>query len=768
MSPEETTEYLKRYREWFEEDRRIPPEPAPLFDRSLLMSEQLRRRAELERVSRRHGGGSGIQVFMTIVGFAKHSSATPIQELQPVRFANMSVRRAHVGNYLLCRIIAPCSRMVAIQTIVEDVDGIAYDLSTYNFPSTFDCTLEHLDALFPVGSILAIREPTFKAPTQGDRPLVRVDSPTDISFVVTGNPLLVDVTWRTGVTVPRSPVLPHTLEAWQERGNGYFKASQWFLAAFAYSQGLAIQPDASVVLLNRAEAYLRMNYYSGAVCDAQRVLSTEGIPDAHVGKAVFRLAKAHYGRAEYAAAREFFIRWKNAHADDDAADAWIERCDARSSEQATGQYDWVTSFRTAKKKIRLDVAGYTGAMEVRTMTHRGGGRGIVATKDLKAGDLLMVTKPFVSVYTSELPKNRVIVTLDLTSNTSRERTDALLLSRIVEKIYGNPDLHDEVFHLYAGSDYPQPPDTYPPASKGPTPVEPLNPKADIDIAQLEAVCTYNNFSPYRLENYHADDQGAKPTGLYPLASLFNHSCSANAVWYCIGDVMIIRATGPIPAGTEITIPYTVEESYHDRQAALKKHMLEHCTCSLCEEDRKDGEDRLRKRHELKKRVASASFLTASLAEARAFEKSVRETFGPTRGPVRPLLALALHAVAEKLRASGNARQLREALQQDMEALRCFGFDVPQVPEGGTQGSTRLPIGTDRFPSVTSFFEPTTMMLRIACTYLNLDEEANAVGWIKAASWLTDASVGGGKELFMLVHEEALKQMNIYDYAARVL
>lgn len=345
----------------------------------------------------------------------------------------------------------------------------------------------------------------------------------------------------------------------------------------------------------------------------------------------------------------------------------------------------------------------------------------------------MVTKPFVSVYASDLPKDRVIVTLDLISNTSKERTDALLLARIVEKISGNPDLHDEVFHLYAGPDYPQPPGRYPPAARAPVPVEPLNPKVDIDIAQLEAICTYNNFSSYRLENYHADEQGAKPTGLYPLASLFNHSCSANAVWYCIGDVMVIRATGPIPAGTEITIPYTVEESYQDRQAVLKKHMLEHCTCSLCEEDRKDGEDRLRKRHELKQRVASASFLAASLTEAREFEKSVRDTFRSTRGPVRPLLALALHAVAEKLRASGNARQLKEALQQDMEALRCFGFEVSQR-QGGSQGSTRLPIGTDRFPAVTSFFEPTTMMLRIACTYLNLDEEANGELWIKAALW----------------------------------
>ncbi|KAI0719169.1 hypothetical protein C8T65DRAFT_725512 [Cerioporus squamosus] len=766
MSTEEAEEYFARYREWFEEDRRISPEPAPLFDRSLLISEQRRRRAELEGASR-HDVGAGTLMYTTIVGFAKHSSTTPMQELRPVLFANMLVRQVHVGHYLLCRIIAPCFRMVAIQTMIEDVDGVAYDLSIYNFPSTSDCTLAHLDALFPVGRILAIREPTFKAPMQGDRPLVRVDSPTDISLVLPGSPLLDGVAWRTGAILPTSPTLPTTLDAWQRRGNEYFKASQWFLAAFAYSQGLSLQPDAAVLLLNRAEAYLRLMYYSGALCDARRVLATEGIAETHVGKAVFRLAKAHYGRGEYAAAQESFVRWKNTHAGDLAADPWIERCQARQKERSTGEYDWSSLFRTAKHEIRLDIADHTGPLEVRTMAHRGGGRGVVATKDLRAGDVLMVTKPFTSVYASDLPKDKMIMTLDFISNTGKESTHAVLLARIIDKIYGNPDLHDEVFHLYAGPDYTSPPGAYPPVSRNPVSVEPLNPKVDIDVAKLEAICTYNNFSPSRLENHRADSQRAKPTGLYPLASLFNHSCSANALWYCIGDVMIIRATGPIPAGTEITIRYSGEESYEDRQAALKKHMVELCACPLCEQDRQDGEDRLRKRHELEKRVLTTSFSTASLAQARAFEKGVRETYGPTRGPIRPLLAHALHAVAEKLRASGNPRQLREALQKDMEAFRCFGFEIPQG-QGDTQGSTGSPIGTARFPSVISFFRPGTMMLRVARTYLILDEEANAVQWIKAALWFTNASIGGGKEIFMLVHGEALKRMDIYDYAARVL
>lgn len=342
----------------------------------------------------------------------------------------------------------------------------------------------------------------------------------------------------------------------------------------------------------------------------------------------------------------------------------------------------------------------------------------------------MVTNPFASVYASDLPRDKFVVMLDLISSTSRERTDSLLLPRIVERIYGNPDLRDTVYHLYAGPDYPQPPGTYPPHSGGPIPVEPLEPKVDIDIAQLEAICTYNNFCPLRIEEQHRDDKTALPTGLYPLASLFNHSCAPNAVWYCIGDVMFIRAAGPISSGTEITLPYSVEESYIDRQKALKKHMLEHCMCWLCEEDRKDGDERLRRRHKLKGKLVTRDILSAPLAEVRKLETDIRDTYCPTRGPVRPLSALALHTVAEKLRNTGNQRQLREALTVDMEALRCLGFEVLR----GSPGPPGLPIGTDSFPSVTSFFEPVAMMLRIACTYLNLKDDANAVRWMRAALW----------------------------------
>ena len=77
MSVEEESRYLQQYREWFEEDRNIPPEPAPRIDRASLIAEQYRRRGDLEVAA------TALQFFMTILGSAKHSSSTPLTELTP-------------------------------------------------------------------------------------------------------------------------------------------------------------------------------------------------------------------------------------------------------------------------------------------------------------------------------------------------------------------------------------------------------------------------------------------------------------------------------------------------------------------------------------------------------------------------------------------------------------------------------------------------------------------------------------------------------------
>ena len=83
MTKERTAQYIKDYKDWFEEDRKIPPESAPPVDPLSLIAEQSHRRAELERNTSRHAGSSGVPIFTTIVGFPKHSSTTAVESLEP-------------------------------------------------------------------------------------------------------------------------------------------------------------------------------------------------------------------------------------------------------------------------------------------------------------------------------------------------------------------------------------------------------------------------------------------------------------------------------------------------------------------------------------------------------------------------------------------------------------------------------------------------------------------------------------------------------------
>ncbi|OBZ76732.1 Tetratricopeptide repeat protein 12 [Grifola frondosa] len=467
MSSDELRQYADKYRAWFDEDLKIAPGPAPFMNRTLLVSEQAASRRYHE--TRKENGS-----YWTYTGLAKHYCSTSVLNLERITFSNMSIRKTHIGRFLLCRIITPCVRLVAISTVVEDTDGLVQNLSMYNFPTTIGCSLDHLDKLFPIGTVIAIREPTLKAPLSGPRPLVRVDSPTDIVFIEPRDPILRDITWRTRLQTV-SLAIPDSVEGWKERGDAYFKASEWLPAAIAYSRGLRLNSEAVVLRLNRSEAFLRLRYYSGALCDMRYVLQSADIPEGFLHKALFRGAKAEYARGNFDAALASFLRCLEIRPEEQSLIDWISRTRSRQVE-STGQYDWVSLFRMAREDIHLDVADYQGPVKVRPMAHRGGGRGIVATKNVEVGELLLVSKPFIAIYDSDVPKGETFIALDLLSKRINSSTRHTSLLRTIEKIYGNPETHDLVYHLYAGPDFPCPSDSYPPmTSPQPSPVDPLVP-----------------------------------------------------------------------------------------------------------------------------------------------------------------------------------------------------------------------------------------------------------------------------------------------------
>ncbi|XP_071701990.1 histone-lysine N-methyltransferase ASHR1-like isoform X2 [Rutidosis leptorrhynchoides] len=72
------------------------------------------------------------------------------------------------------------------------------------------------------------------------------------------------------------------------------------------------------------------------------------------------------------------------------------------------------------------------------------------------------------------------------------------------------------------------------------------------------------------------------TGLYPVISIINHSCSPNSVLVFEGRIATVRAMQQIPKGSEISISYIeTAGSTMTRQKALKQQYFFTCSCPRC-------------------------------------------------------------------------------------------------------------------------------------------------------------------------------------------
>ncbi|TFY64492.1 hypothetical protein EVJ58_g2593 [Rhodofomes roseus] len=754
-----TPETIKKYKAWYERDSKKSPTAAPTVPPRLLVQAQEQQREKQEREAL--AAENGISTRMTVIGFPKHSCKVQLGALKP-------------------------TKSVSIQTIVEDVNGAAQVLSIYNFPTTYEASLAYIDLLFPVGIAMAILEPTFKVATQGGNPHIRVDSPTDIVFLDPRSDVLRDVHWKTGSQVSRFNAWPSDSDHWKARGNNYFAAGHWLPAAFAYSRGLQCDPDSLALRSNRSEAYLRLNFYSAASADARYVRCAAGAELLLRQKALFREAKAEYGRGRYQKAKSLLEQLHSSRADDSDIVKWIARCTQRLHESLTGVYDWTLLYKQSQTDPHLDVAEYTGPIEVRPMSNRGGGRGIAATRVIDVGELLVVAKPLSLATDAELQSLVLQKTVNLLTSKMDKRSQSANVAYAAQAIYGNPDLHDHAFHLYAGPDYPPPPSSFPPPPVDePTELDPLKPRHRIDLAQLESICTHNAFGvmPLRPEDRRKPDDLDKldsSTGLYPLPSLFNHSCAPNSHIVFIGDIMMMRASRTIHRDEEVTSAYmTPTTSYFERRKTLQEGWLmsEICDCRQCQYDRADGEANLRHRGRIAEGF-SVDLFSKPLAKLRSLQKKLSATYVAARGPSHPSPALypLHHAIAETLRSSHTTAGMKDAIKEDMKALEYRGWSVTDDDIGRRSKKARslnrrgeeLAVDTSFLGDPAEPLQAIPPMLRVAQTYFLCDDMMNATRWIKTAQWVLNTSVGGGKELFMMIERPLLKQFDLLDVATRVL
>ncbi|CAI7642165.1 unnamed protein product [Penicillium discolor] len=319
----------------------------------------------------------------------------------------------------------------------------------------------------------------------------------------------------------------------------------------------------------------------------------------------------------------------------------------------------------------LDHATWIGPVTVRQTKSQG--RGLFTTEAVKVGDLLLCEKAV--AYATEHPSRprwHSNLHVNTETGTTIQGGQLALASSIIEKLYKNPSSASTITDLHSGG--------FKQVSTGPIDGKPV-----IDTFQIARIISLNCFgSPTSSRGDHihdALDASRSPErlhncGIWPYASMINHSCMSNAHRAFIGDMMIIRATTNIPANTELTIWYLLPAP--ENQPMDFRHWGFECCCAMCTDVRATEPrilwTRTRQRDQIgialeNKNREHAEILIERLAEtySHPLEQVLR------LGLWEPLILIA--GVYDRLKQQDEAR---EAVSR---ALAAVGF----VIEGGVEG-----------------------------------------------------------------------------------
>lgn len=266
---------------------------------------------------------------------------------------------------------------------VEDTAGHTRNVKLYNYPGTRLAPTTVLNTLFPIGCILAIREP--KGDSVGD---MRVDSPSDVTLVRSIDAIARDVIWK--FPVPNSDTSSRTKEEWVSLGEAHAKSGEIYASAFSYTRALDFGAETADLRNRRAFTYNELQYRSAALFDANATLSIKGMSLQDRVTALTCAAHAEYGLGRYQTALHHFEEcFALMPREENLIRTFMGSCRDRIQE-SRGNYDWEKMFEEAQTPGgRLDAAEFVGPMKIQAMPHRGGGRGVVTTRFVKAGELIV-------------------------------------------------------------------------------------------------------------------------------------------------------------------------------------------------------------------------------------------------------------------------------------------------------------------------------------------------------------------------------------------
>lgn len=544
-----------------------------------------------------------------------------VQELQPMEMSELKMETHHRGRVLSVKRVADVVKLVACSwTVVQQEGSDEIERLEVGLHKS-----KHGQDILEMGDSFLVKEPYLTLSDQGE-PTLRIDHPSDLIVCPEGKN---EITVKTAMNL-------------KEEGNAAPKKHDLILAHAKYTQGLQIVSANGTakeginydLFRNRAHVNLLLSRFDEAKSDALASL-THLSDQKHQeldSKAYSRAGSAAYNLGLFQEAKHLFEHQQRLIPSDKEAGARIRKAGLRLQEQDSGSYDFkkLKASLMVSSRPRVDAASFT--CNVKIGQSPGRGRGLFATKDVGAGDIILCEQAFSVVWTHE---KEVLTAMTYDFRDERIRVfPAGLCKAVVQKLLDNPSQIGKIVDLY--SDYR--PDIKPHVRDGDGGVV-------IDVFQVHDIVARNAFGPVSAytRNGAVEDSG-NSAGLWVVASYTNHSCLPNAEKDAIGDLMILRATRKIAAGEEITHCYDGTSDYENRRKALVDTWGFECGCKLCVAEKEDSGEKRKKRRDLEleaealmeKRDAGKRM---AVLRARRIVKELEETYDE-RYKDLPKLAMA--------------------------------------------------------------------------------------------------------------------------------
>ena len=355
-------------------------------------------------------------------------------------------------------------------------------------------------------------------------------------------------------------------------GNELFKKELYKEAINSYDKAIHLNELNPIYWSNRAQCYIKLTQYEKALSDAEQATQL----DSKSAKFKYRLAMAWSGLGDHEESCEIMESIENMTPELTA----ILVKERILLGNTRGEFDFEEMARKAKKCEEIQIGEFVGSISIESSPKHG--HAMIATRDIKKGDLISVSKAlgFVSqskdkdleetpfMETNSIGKMATMRTKLLIRSLTKSVVESKLAAFRVFPLYNKRGHHEHIpieYYTCRGYRYIRDRDIPP-----------------YQMDQLRDIVSHSEFS---YTPYYEVPGYIRPSGVWPILSYFNHTCIGNFWQKCYRDILIIRACTDIPEGAELTTSYIDTYAFltmEDRKFKLEHGWDWHCNCDMCE------------------------------------------------------------------------------------------------------------------------------------------------------------------------------------------